>query len=57
MNFWKRLRLIGSAIVLLLAVVATVGALMQPASTLSTNPQPRESIVLPGSQTNGTTGL
>ncbi len=57
MNFWKRLRVIGSAIVLLLAVVATVGALMQPASTLSTNPQPRESIGPSDSQKNGTKGL
>jgi hypothetical protein len=57
MTFWKRLRLIGSVIVLVLAVVATVGALMQPAPYDTTDPQPREPVVLPGSQTNGTRGL
>lgn len=57
MTFWKRLRLIGSVIVLVLTVVATVGVLMQPAPPVTTDPQPREPIGLPGSQTNGTKGL
>ncbi|MBK6594642.1 MAG: hypothetical protein IPG23_19145 [Burkholderiales bacterium] len=57
MNFWKKLRLIGSVIVLLLAVIGTVGALLQPPSTFSSNPQTREPFGLPGSQTNGTKGL
>ena len=57
MTFWKRLRLIGSVIMLVLTVVATVGVLMQPAPPVTTDPQPREPIGLPGSQTNGTKGL
>ncbi len=54
MTFWKRLRLIGSVIVLVLAVVATVGALMHPVSISTDPPQPtRPSDSLP----NGTKGL
>jgi hypothetical protein len=57
MTFWKRLRLIGSVIVLVLAVVATVGALMQPPPTAPTTfdrPTPLRS---PDAQTSGTKGL
>jgi hypothetical protein len=54
MTFWKKLRLIGSVIVLVLAVVATVGALMQPAPINADPPQPiKPSDSLP----NGTKGL
>lgn len=56
MTFWKRLRLIGSAIVLVLAVVAAVGAFMHPTPG-DPHPLPRAPSGLPGSQPNGTTGL
>lgn len=57
MTFWKRLRLIGSVIVLVLAVVATVGALIQPAHPAPTETQSREPVGLSGSQAHGTKGL
>jgi hypothetical protein len=57
MTFWKRLRLIGSVIVLVLAVVATVGALMQPAPTRPTTLERPAIFATPDSQSNGTKGL
>lgn len=54
MSFWKKLRLVGSVIVLVLAVVATVGALMHPAPISADPPQTaKPSDSLP----NGTRGL
>ena len=57
MTFWKRLRLIGSVIVLALAVVATVGALMQPAPTAPTTLDRPAPLRSPDPQTSGTKGL
>lgn len=57
MTFWKRLRLIGSVIVLVLTVVATVGVLMQPAPTATTNLERPTPLRSPDSQTIGTKGL
>jgi cell division septation protein DedD len=57
MTFWKRLRLIGSVIVLALAVVATVGALMQPTPTAPTTLERPAISATPDSQSNGTKGL
>ncbi len=57
MTFWKRLRLIGSVIVLVLTVVATVGVLMQPAPTATTNLERPTPLRSPDSQTSGTKGL
>ncbi|MEI8155873.1 MAG: hypothetical protein WCH60_03345 [Burkholderiales bacterium] len=54
MTFWKRLRLIGSVIVLVLAVVATVGALTQPAPINTDPPQTTRSS---DSLQSGTKGL
>jgi hypothetical protein len=54
MTFWKKLRLIGSVIVLVLAVVATVGALMHPAPISADPPQPTKPS---DSLLNGTKGL
>ncbi len=56
MTFWKRLRLIGSVIVLILAVVAAVGAFMHP-THVDPHPLPPAPSGMPGSQPNGTTGL
>lgn len=54
MNFWKHLRLVGTAIVLLLGVIAIVGVLMQPESTAT---EAREPVGLPSQPANRTTGL
>lgn len=54
MTFWKRLRLIGSVIVLVLAVVAAVGSLMHQVPVGADTPRssaPSDSLA------NGTKGL
>jgi hypothetical protein len=57
MTFWKRLRLIGSVIVFALAIVATVGALMQPAPAAPTSLDRPTPLRSPDPQTSGTKGL
>lgn len=56
MIFWKRLRLIGSVMVVVLAVVAVVGVLTHP-KPHEPDPLPRGTTGLPDYQTNGTQGL
>ena len=51
MKFWKHLRLVGSAIVIALAGVATVVALLQPADS------PPRPVPNPSSSLTGPSGL